>query len=207
MSAPIPLRVATPRKTSDLGELAARASGGDTEATGALLKALAPGMVRTVYALMGASHADADDAVQHSLIALVQALPAFRGECSPAHYAARIVARTVIAIRHTAQRRSDRRNDEVELDMLESGNTSQHEAMNAERRRAALRELLAQLPEEQAETLALRVALGFSLPEVAAATGAPLNTVRSRIRLAKEALRKRIDADPSLLELLEGDAS
>jgi hypothetical protein len=37
---------------------------------------------------------------------------------------------------------------------------------------------------------------------VSAATGAPNNTVRSRGRLAKEALRRRIEADPRLLDLL-----
>ncbi len=39
--------------------------------------------------------------------------------------------------------------------------------------------------------------------EVADATGVPVNTVRSRMRLAKEALRRRIEADPDLLEMLE----
>jgi RNA polymerase sigma-70 factor (ECF subfamily) len=170
------------------------------------LRALAPGMIRAVHALMGSGHADADDAVQQSLIALVQALPGFRGECSPAHYASRIVARTVVATRHKAALRSARRDDETDVDAMQSQAQSQHEGVLSERRRQVVRELLDQLPEEQAETFALRVAMGFSLPEVAAATGAPLNTVRSRIRLAKEALRRRIDADPRLLELLEGES-
>jgi RNA polymerase sigma-70 factor (ECF subfamily) len=66
-----------------------------------------------------------------------------------------------------------------------------------------LRDLLTDLPEEQADALALRVMLGWSLEDVAQATGAPLNTVRSRVRLAKEALRRRVDADPSLADQLE----
>jgi RNA polymerase sigma-70 factor (ECF subfamily) len=36
---------------------------------------------------------------------------------------------------------------------------------------------------------------------VARASGAPVNTVRSRVRLAKEALRARIAAQPALSEL------
>ena len=67
-------------------------------------------------------------------------------------------------------------------------------------------ELLARLPEEQAETLALRVVLGWSLDEIASATGAPTNTVRSRMRLAKDALRKSIEKSPGLFEELGGDA-
>lgn len=73
----------------------------------------------------------------------------------------------------------------------------------AARRTALLRELLYQIPEEQAEALALRVVLGWTLEEVASATGAPQNTVRSRVRLAKESLRRRIEADPVLRETLE----
>jgi RNA polymerase sigma-70 factor (ECF subfamily) len=202
VNAPAPLAPPPSARKATLDELAQRAAQGDTAATAALLRALAPGMIRAAHALMGRTHADADDAVQQSFIALVQALPAFRGECSPAHYASRIVARTVVAARRKAALRSDRRDDDVDIDMMESG-SSQHDDALAERRRRVVRELLGQLPEEQAETFAMRVAMGFSLPEVAAATGAPLNTVRSRIRLAKEALRRRIDADPMLLELLE----
>jgi RNA polymerase sigma-70 factor (ECF subfamily) len=43
------------------------------------------------------------------------------------------------------------------------------------------------------------------MQEVADATGAPINTVRSRVRLAKEALRRRIEEDPTLAELLGGE--
>ena len=71
----------------------------------------------------------------------------------------------------------------------------------ATRRRELLRELLEELPEEQAEALTLRVIMGWSLEEVASASGAPVNTVRSRVRLAKEALRARIEAKPALAEL------
>ena len=58
-----------------------------------------------------------------------------------------------------------------------------------------MRELLAAIPTEQGETLAMRVVLGWSLEEIAAHTRVPVNTVRSRLRLAKEAMRRRIEAD------------
>src|SRR4051794_19498233 len=93
----------TPRKDSPLFELAERAATGDMAATSQLLKALAPRMIRTARALMGARHPDVDDVVQQALIGLVQALPAFRGDCSPAHYAARIVARIAVAARHRSK--------------------------------------------------------------------------------------------------------
>ena len=179
-----------------------RAINGETAAVGQLLKQLAPGMIRAARSLMGSTHADLDDVVQQSLIGLVQALPSFRGECSPAHFASRIVTRTALAARRRTAIRGDRQDDSIEPDAF-GVDPSQADALEAERRRHGVRALMEKLPEEQAETLALRVVLGFSLEEVAEATGVPLNTVRSRVRLAKTALKKRIEADPRLLAALE----
>lgn len=188
--------------TAALGELAARATNGDVEAMGSLLKSVAPSMIRSAQQLLGSSHADLDDVVQQSLIGLVQALPAFRQECSVVHFACRIVVRTAVASRRRAFARAERHDESIDVDSLpryqELG-----DGVDAERRRELVRGLLSSLPEEQAETLALRIVLGFSLEEVAEATGVPLNTVRSRVRLAKTSLRRRIEADPMLLEALE----
>ena len=193
----------TQRNDTALASLAARAAQGDMAATQGLLKAVAPGMVRSARALMGATHPDLDDVVQQSLIGLVQALPAFRGDCSPQHYANRIVARIAVHARQRARIRGERNDESVELGSIDAHATPLSEHVASERRRLLVRGLMERLPEEQAETLALRVGLGFSLAEVAATTGVPLNTVRSRIRLAKESLRKRIEADPQLLLMLE----
>ncbi|MDP2270031.1 MAG: RNA polymerase sigma factor [Archangium sp.] len=179
-----------------------RATRGDTAAIGQLLKQLAPGVIRAARSLMGTTHADVDDVVQQSLIGLVQALPAFRGECSPSHFASRIVTRTALAARRRTAIRGERQDDAIEPDAFGVA-PSQDEAIEAERRRHAVRSLMETLPEEQAETLALRVVLGFSLEEVAETTGVPLNTVRSRVRLAKASLKKRIEADPRLHAALE----
>ncbi len=190
------------RNASALSELAARATDGDVGAMGALLKAVSPWMIRSAQQLLGSSHADLDDVVQQSLIGLVQALPAFRQECSVVHFACRIVVRTAVASRRRAFARADRHDESVDVDSLPR-DQELGDGVDAERRRALVRGLLSRLPEEQAETLALRIVLGFSLEEVAEATGVPLNTVRSRVRLAKTALRRRIEADPLLLEALE----
>jgi RNA polymerase sigma-70 factor (ECF subfamily) len=183
--------------------LAEAASRGDTEAMAKLLKLLAPGMIRAAQALLSRTHPDVDDVAQQSMIALVQAMSTFRGECSPAHFANSIVARYALAARRRQTKRETRNDDAVDVDGLFSDAQSAVDHVLAERRRGAIRELLSTLPENQAETLALRVVLGMSLGEVAAATGVPLNTVRSRIRLAREALMSRIESNPTLLELLE----
>jgi DNA-directed RNA polymerase specialized sigma24 family protein len=45
---------------------------------------------------------------------------------------------------------------------------------------------------------------GFSIEQIAEATACPANTVRSRLRLGKDALRDRIDGDPRLKAYLGG---
>ncbi len=147
---------------------------------------------------MGPASADLDDAVQQSLVALVHALPAFRGECALAGYACRIAYRTALAVRKRV--RGTRVGEE--LDALDERQLPASPAPESARRTELLRQLLESLPPEQGEALALRTMLGWSLEEIADSSGVPLNTVRSRLRLAKEALRERIESSPALAEEL-----
>jgi RNA polymerase sigma-70 factor (ECF subfamily) len=179
--------------------LARLASRGDARATRLLLEMVVPRVVGAIRAVMGPAHPDADDACQLALIGFVQALPQFRGECDPAQFAARIGVRVAGATRkraHTLGARTDLSAKPEEIRITPDG-------LGAARRRALIRALLDTLPEEQSETLALRVVLGWSLKEISAASGAPVNTIRSRLRLAKEALRRRIANDPEIAETLD----
>jgi RNA polymerase sigma-70 factor (ECF subfamily) len=181
--------------------LARQAAAGNGLATGRLLRMLTPRLGSIVRAIMGASHPDRDDALQVTLIGFVQALPSFRGECDPVGYAATIAVRSAVAARKRARVRGSRE----EAVVVESADPTASPGQQAEARRQQeiLRELLAAIPTEQGETLAMRVVLGWSLEEIAAHTQVPVNTVRSRLRLAKEAMRRRIEADASLSEALE----
>lgn len=62
-----------------------------------------------------------------------------------------------------------------------------------EERDARVRAALAQIPDEQMELVRAAFFLGQSHSEIATATGLPLGTVKSRIRLAFERLRKALD--------------
>jgi RNA polymerase sigma-70 factor (ECF subfamily) len=55
--------------------------------------------------------------------------------------------------------------------------------------RAALRHAFETLPAAQRAVVALHLYLGYSLAETADMVGAPLETVRSRLRLARQQLR------------------
>src|ERR1700722_2025525 len=187
------------RDGGDATGLARAAASGDVRATRELLELVAPRVARAVRAVMGPAHADLDDAMQLALIGFIQALPSFRAECPPVQFAARIAVRTAAAVRRRASARRVGHDPSVDVDSI----LVAREEIDAARRREAIRALLDDLPEEQAEALALRIMLGWSLKEIAAATGTPLNTVRSRMRLAKEGLRKRIAADARLAAALD----
>lgn len=190
-----------PSQEEQARDLAARASAGDLAATQEFLAYVWPTLTRVAAGVLGVSHPDLDDAVQQSMIALVRALPAFRGECHPAGYASRITLRVALRVRRNAKRDAGRREALGQLGPTEEAVPTAGETSLGSRRRELLRELLEDLPEEQAEALTLRVVMGWSLEEVARASGAPVNTVRSRVRLAKEALRGRIESVPGLAEL------
>jgi RNA polymerase sigma-70 factor (ECF subfamily) len=178
------------------------AGSGDAAATRQFLSAVWPVIGRVVAGVLGARHAEIDDVVQQTLIAVCQALPAFRGECHPAGYASRIALHVALRARRNASLRRAR-SEALAQYSLNEPESALHEDLGGERRMRALRDLLGALPEEQADALGLRVLLGWSLDEVARASGVPVNTVRSRVRLAKEALRRRIEHDPAFAGDLE----
>lgn len=199
--APLALGPAEPDPATELG---LRAATGDAEALEPLLAMLAPTLLRGVRAVVGTRACDVEDVLQESLIALVQALPAFRGEGTVLGYAMRIAIRTGLVARRRARR------EQTQMIALEHSARPglrpvpwPSEEVMAARRQELLRSLLDELPESQAETLALRLVLGYSLKEVALATGAPVNTVRSRLRLGLEALRRRIEQDRALFRALK----
>ncbi len=198
-----PSPTATQDDAAELTALARLAGTGDPVATRRFLDRVWPTLSRVVNSVLGSRHPEVDDVIQQSLIAVLQALSAFRGECHPAGYASRIALHVALRARRNAAVRRTRSQTLAQISASEPDAVWPGCEVSAERRKRAMRDLLTDLPEEQADALALRVMLGWSLEDVAQATGAPLNTVRSRVRLAKEALRRRIEADPTLADALE----
>lgn len=165
----------------------------------AQLRSVAPRLLRVCRGVLGPGP-DAEDATQESLIALVQALPGFRGESSLETFATRIALRTAWRARERRTQRAQRTSP-IDEDRDDPGDAA---SANAELR-VIVRSLLGVLPIVQAEALLLRFVLGHSLQEIADICGAPLNTVRSRIRLAREALQRRLASEERLRTLVEED--
>jgi len=186
-----------------LGPLAKRASRGERVAMRHLLEAIAPQILSAIKSVVGNVGIDPEDVTQEALVAVVHAMPAFRAESTVLHYATRIAVRTALAARRRALA-GDLRLEQMHRDTAatEPPPPSPGEQAISARRLNLIRSLLDELPDAQANAFAMRIVLGYSMQEVASATGAPVNTVRSRIRLAKEALRRRIEKDPAIGEML-----
>ena len=171
---------------------------GDRAALGAMLTEVGPAVLGAVRATLGATHAELEDVVQESLLAFVAALPSFRGECTLMHFARRIAVRRAIDAL-----RSSHRAERARAELCESTQPMEEPRGMVEQRRHKWRALLAELPTPQAEALWLRAVDGCTVEEIATLTEAPVETVRSRLRLAKTAIQKRMAHDPTLADLME----
>jgi len=185
--------------------LAQAAIEGDVVALRTLLTTVAPSILRVVRRVIGGAHPDVEDVAQECAVDFVSALQRFRGESSIRHFAARVALRSAMNARR--RQRAAKRNYGIanELEAEETaGDGAAPDALVASRVGVQLaRELCDSLPAAQAEALALHCVLGYTMTEVAAICGAPLETVRSRLRTAKAALVAHALADPRLRDLVE----
>lgn len=166
----------------------------------ALLVALAPVVSRAARRVLGRSHSDVDDVGQLALAAVVQRLASFRGESSVAHFAERIAVYRALSLRRDAAAR-------WRLEALAAHEGERVPAVGHEPdpgRAALLLEALDALSPQQAETLTLHFLFDHTVTEIAAMSSVPAETVRSRLRLGKQALRERVQKDPRLAALREG---
>ena len=195
-------------RADPLRAIASAAARGDRTAQRTLLLETGSALLRTVRAVLGGASPDLEDVFQEAMTAAHLALPGFRGECSTLHFVCRIGVQTAMNARRRGRTRARHLEitDDGELAELARDDVSPADSLAVARRRRALRRLLSELPEPQAEVLALHTMLGYTIEETAQVTGAPLNTVRSRLRTALAALRQAVLADGARLEIVRGDA-
>jgi RNA polymerase sigma factor (sigma-70 family) len=192
-------------RSDPLAGLAAEALRGDRASVRTLLSTLGPHLLKITRRVLGAAHADVDDVAQECAIALISALPRRRGDSTVLHFACRIAVLTAMNVRRRerAEKRRRTRDDAMAVEALPSQLPAPDAALSARVTADLVRELLDSLPIEQAEVLGLHCVVGYAVPEIAAASGVPIETVRSRLRLAKQALRARVLVSPRLDEISE----
>jgi RNA polymerase sigma factor (sigma-70 family) len=187
-----------------LEELLDRVVARDPRAVEAFVRRACPSATRVVRQVLGSQHPDVSDVVQEAMFATLDALPDFRRQCTVTHFVWRVAALTAMNARRRLRLREQVTPGTDVADEYPSDEPSPLGLTLAAQRREVLRQLLDELPAVHAEVLALHCVLGFTIAETASATGAPINTVRSRLLAAKAALRERLSQNAELSELVRG---
>lgn len=193
-----------PRTASDpLQPLARAATAGRADAVRTLIVSVTPAMLRAVRGVLGTAHPDVEDVAQDAVWRFVNALHGFRYECTVLHFACKVAVHSALNARRRDRNRGAGRTDELEPSDHASLSPTPAEELAGAARRDAVRELFATLPTAQAEVFVMHIVLGFSVEETADACEIPANTVRSRLRLAKQAMRMRASSIPAMQDILE----
>lgn len=177
--------LAPPALPPTIDPLVIAAQAGDKKAAAALLQKLLPRLRNLVrYLVRGDQHVD--DIAQEALIAILRGLPTYRGEGTINSWADRITARAALAWLRRARKTREREQEAFDPQSLQA--RSEAPDAYALRRQAVAR--LDVLPYDQRHALVLHHVVGLSVPEVAAQLDAPLETIRSRLRIAHHKLRE-----------------
>jgi RNA polymerase sigma-70 factor (ECF subfamily) len=182
--------------------LARAAASGDPDAVATVVRRVGSNILAAVRNVVGWRDPDLDDIAQEATMALLRGLLDFRGEASLGRFAYRVALLTALTHRRSTRTRLRKeqdyatRVDEVSAALLR---TPYVDALARQRRAVVLR-LLGELSEPVAEALALHYLVGDSVESIATASGVSVNTVWSRLRLGKRALRRRLKRNAALLE-------
>ena len=182
------------RELSDsaLSELARKATGGDASATEQLFLQLLP-RVRNLVRYLVRGDRDVDDLSQDALVMILKGMPGYRADGPFRAWVDRVVARSVFAAlkrRASVVLLAER---EAQTELEAASYDAGDEAYCLRRRLVAL---LDRLPEAQRVALVLHYVMGLTISEASNELGVAEETLRSRLRLAKDRLRSAIEDVP-----------
>jgi RNA polymerase sigma-70 factor (ECF subfamily) len=146
-----------------------------------------PFVWRLVHRL-GVADSQLEDAVQDVFIVVHRRLPDFEGRSSIRTWLASIVRRVVADYRRAGARKPalSRARTDTEVDDLQTAHASPEERVMATEAARILYTLLAELDDDKREVFILAELEQWSLADIAVATGLNVNTVSSRLRLARD---------------------
>ncbi len=173
---------------------------GDTQAFEMLLTRHEKGVYGFALRMLGDSML-AEEVAQESFLRIIQSASRYRAKASFRNYLYRIARNLCVDL----LRKRPREPRTPDLDAgspgtpegIPDGNPGPENYVEAAQLRSAIRRALATLPADQREAFLLKEVKGMKLQDVAAITGANLNTVKSRLRYALTRLREHLPSRES----------
>lgn len=188
-----PILLAGPRdhdaaeQAADLVRLG-RVAGGDQDAFGELYDRHSAAVLGLLVRLLG-DRTEAEEVLQETFLQAWRQALRFRAELATVRGWLLMVARSRALDRRRANRSRLVREDVVAAETPQSIDDVESQALSGSTR-SQVRRALASLPSEQRQALELAFFAGLTHVEVAARLGQPLGTVKSRILLGMQKLRK-----------------
>ena len=173
-------------------QLISRCLSGDAPAFEGLYNAHA-GRIAAYFLRSGFTRADTDDLVQESFTRAFRSLHTFDAARGAFRHWLGTIARNVVRKRWGRRREPENFDPELAEEMLAGGDNPRAMAQQQEEVEA-IRECISHLPEGLAQIVRLRYVAGRSTRGVAAETGIPEATVRSRLAEVHERLEQCLRA-------------
>ena len=195
------------KEQDELSDLVRAVSAGDAVALRRFFALVVPHLLRVSKRVLGSSHPFVEDVAHEAAYTVVSQLAEYRGEGTVLRFSRKVALLTAMNMRRrdAAQKRA-RLRDDVDAEALPStAHDPEQQALSAGIV-PAVRSMLDDLPESLAETFGLNVLLGYTVAEIAELERVPVETVRSRLRLAKQRLRARALEHPELSGFSEGES-
>lgn len=177
--------------SGDDAALLARLRAGDAKAFETLVIAYQHRVFGVALRMLG-NRAEAEDVAQETFLRAHRALGDFRGEARLTTWLYAIASRLCLNRLAAAPRRHER-SDEAALLRLAAPAADASAALERGELESALRQAIAELPEERRIVVVLRDLEGLAYEEIAEALGLELGTVRSRLHRARLDLKAKLE--------------
>jgi len=176
-------------------ELVAAYQRGDARAFETLLGRHERGVYNFCLRMLG-NPTEAEELTQESFLRFIGASSRFRPDPGFRSYLYRIARNLCLDLLRKRARAGARAPEtpgpEGGLEAVPNGNPGPDEQAHGRRVRESLHRALGRLPVEQREVFLLKEVRDLKLEDVAAVTGANINTVKSRLRYALQGLREQL---------------